>query len=150
VCKAPLSRVAATSSSQDVQPGAHRSQRCDRAAAAQDHQGTLTQSTCIRSGRCMQHAMLLHLIPFFPSPLTPHPSPPTTTTPQVKNKQPSDRQITAEQILREAKEIQLEDDFKAPKTIITGAGLRKKGACIRRPLGVSHLLVAERLCGCVC
>ncbi|KIY96204.1 Protein crooked neck, partial [Monoraphidium neglectum] len=38
---------------------------------------------------------------------------------KVKNKQPSDRQITAEQILREAKEIQLEDDFKAPKTIIT-------------------------------
>ncbi|GBF94687.1 hypothetical protein Rsub_07423 [Raphidocelis subcapitata] len=40
-------------------------------------------------------------------------------TVKVKNKQPSDRQITAEQILREAKEIQLEDDFKAPKTIIT-------------------------------
>lgn len=38
---------------------------------------------------------------------------------KVKNKQPADRQITAEQILREAKEIQLEDDFKAPKTIIT-------------------------------
>lgn len=29
---------------------------------------------------------------------------------RVKNKAPSDRQITAEQILREAKEIQLEDD----------------------------------------
>ena len=41
-------------------------------------------------------------------------------TVKVKNKQPADRQITAEQILREAKEIQLEDDFKAPKTIITG------------------------------
>ncbi|WIA40318.1 hypothetical protein OEZ86_013688 [Tetradesmus obliquus] len=38
---------------------------------------------------------------------------------KVKNKQPAQRQITAEQILREAKEIQLEDDFKAPKTIIT-------------------------------
>lgn len=38
---------------------------------------------------------------------------------KVKNKQPSDRQITAEQILREAKEIQLEDDIRAPKTIIT-------------------------------
>lgn len=37
----------------------------------------------------------------------------------VKNKQPADRQITAEQILREAKEIQLEDDRRAPKTIIT-------------------------------
>eukprot|EP00877_Chromochloris_zofingiensis_P007788 jgi/Chrzof1/3262/Cz12g18090.t1 len=39
---------------------------------------------------------------------------------KVKNKQPADRQITAEQILRESKEIQLEtEDFKAPKTIIT-------------------------------
>lgn len=37
---------------------------------------------------------------------------------KVKNKQPADRQITAEQLLREAKEIQLEDDFKKPKTII--------------------------------
>jgi crooked neck len=41
---------------------------------------------------------------------------------KVKNKQPAQRQITAEQILREAKEIQLEDDFKAPKTIITDPG----------------------------
>jgi hypothetical protein len=39
---------------------------------------------------------------------------------KVKNKAPAGRQITAEQILREAKEIQLEDDYKAPKTIITG------------------------------
>ncbi len=31
---------------------------------------------------------------------------------KVKNKQPANRQITAEQILREAKEIQLEDDYK--------------------------------------
>lgn len=38
---------------------------------------------------------------------------------KVKNKQPAQRQITAEQILREAKEIQLEDGFTAPKTIIT-------------------------------
>lgn len=37
---------------------------------------------------------------------------------KVKNKQPADRQITAEQLLREAKEIQLEDDFRKPKTII--------------------------------
>jgi hypothetical protein len=37
---------------------------------------------------------------------------------KVKNKQPAERQITAEQLLREAKEIQLEDDFKKPKTII--------------------------------
>ncbi len=37
---------------------------------------------------------------------------------KVKNKTPADRQITAEQLLREAKEIQLEDDFKKPKTII--------------------------------
>ena len=54
-----------------------------------------------------------------------HPTHPHTLTCQmpkttkVKNKQPSDRQITAEQVLREAKEIQLEDDFKAPKQIIT-------------------------------
>lgn len=39
---------------------------------------------------------------------------------KVKNKAPSDRQITAEQILREAKEIQLESDHaKAPKQYIT-------------------------------
>ena len=38
---------------------------------------------------------------------------------KVKNKQPAPRQITAEQLLREAKEIQLEGDFVAPKTIIT-------------------------------
>eukprot|EP00798_Chlamydomonas_sp_ICE-L_P019500 gene19500-26163_t len=38
---------------------------------------------------------------------------------KVKNKTASDRQITAEQIMREAKEIQLEDDHKAPKVIIT-------------------------------
>jgi hypothetical protein len=38
---------------------------------------------------------------------------------KVKNKHPADRQITAEQLLRESKEIQLEDEnFKAPKTII--------------------------------
>eukprot|EP00201_Polytomella_parva_P007276 CAMPEP_0175074526 /NCGR_PEP_ID=MMETSP0052_2-20121109/21371_1 /TAXON_ID=51329 ORGANISM="Polytomella parva, Strain SAG 63-3" /NCGR_SAMPLE_ID=MMETSP0052_2 /ASSEMBLY_ACC=CAM_ASM_000194 /LENGTH=865 /DNA_ID=CAMNT_0016342865 /DNA_START=39 /DNA_END=2639 /DNA_ORIENTATION=+ len=38
---------------------------------------------------------------------------------RVKNKQASDRQITAEQILREARESQLEDGFKAPKAFIT-------------------------------
>eukprot|EP00199_Chlamydomonas_sp_CCMP681_P001209 CAMPEP_0119102100 /NCGR_PEP_ID=MMETSP1180-20130426/957_1 /TAXON_ID=3052 ORGANISM="Chlamydomonas cf sp, Strain CCMP681" /NCGR_SAMPLE_ID=MMETSP1180 /ASSEMBLY_ACC=CAM_ASM_000741 /LENGTH=713 /DNA_ID=CAMNT_0007086327 /DNA_START=55 /DNA_END=2196 /DNA_ORIENTATION=+ len=39
---------------------------------------------------------------------------------RVVNKAPADRQITAEQILREAKEIRLEDDnFKPPKQIIT-------------------------------
>ncbi|MEW5311125.1 MAG: hypothetical protein WDW38_002865 [Sanguina aurantia] len=38
---------------------------------------------------------------------------------KVKNKQPADRQITAEQILRESKDIQLEDGFTAPKQIIT-------------------------------
>lgn len=31
---------------------------------------------------------------------------------KVKNKQPAGQQITAEQILREAKEIQLEEDIK--------------------------------------
>lgn len=40
-------------------------------------------------------------------------------TMKVKNKAAAPRQITAEQLLRESKEIQLEDDFKAPKTIIT-------------------------------
>jgi crooked neck len=30
---------------------------------------------------------------------------------KVKNKQPAGRQITAEQILRESKEIQLEDEY---------------------------------------
>lgn len=40
-------------------------------------------------------------------------------TVNVKDKRPADRQITAEQILREAKEIQLEDDFKAPRAVIT-------------------------------
>lgn len=39
---------------------------------------------------------------------------------RVKNKAAADRQITAEQLLREAKELQLEDDnFKPPKQIIT-------------------------------
>jgi crooked neck len=38
---------------------------------------------------------------------------------KVKNKAAASRQITAEQLLREAKEIQLEDDFKAPKAIIS-------------------------------
>lgn len=38
---------------------------------------------------------------------------------KVKNKQPAPRQITAEQIIREAKEIQLEEDIAKPKTIIT-------------------------------
>ena len=38
---------------------------------------------------------------------------------KVKNKSAANRQITAEQILREAKEIQLEDDHTAPKQIIT-------------------------------
>ncbi len=39
---------------------------------------------------------------------------------RVKNKAPADKQITAEQLLREAKEIQLEDDnFRPPKQIIT-------------------------------
>lgn len=37
----------------------------------------------------------------------------------VKNKAAAPRQITAEQLLRESKDIQLEDDYKAPKTIIT-------------------------------
>jgi crooked neck len=40
-------------------------------------------------------------------------------TVKVKDKRPADRQITAEQILREAKEIRLEDDIRAPKTVIT-------------------------------
>jgi crooked neck len=40
-------------------------------------------------------------------------------TTRVKNKQPADKQVTAEQLLREAKEIQLEDDYAAPKQIIT-------------------------------
>ncbi len=42
-------------------------------------------------------------------------------TTRVKNKQPADKQITAEQLLREAKDIKLEDDYKAPKQIITDA-----------------------------
>ncbi|CAD7695161.1 unnamed protein product [Ostreobium quekettii] len=40
-------------------------------------------------------------------------------TTRVKDKQPADKQITAEQILREAKELQLEDEFKPPVQIIT-------------------------------
>jgi hypothetical protein len=37
---------------------------------------------------------------------------------RVKNKAPSDRQITAEQILREAKEIRLEDEsYRPPKQV---------------------------------
>ena len=37
----------------------------------------------------------------------------------VKNKQPADQQITAEQILREAKGLMLEEGYTAPKQIIT-------------------------------
>lgn len=37
----------------------------------------------------------------------------------VRNKLPAEEQITAEQILREAKELQLEDTVKVPKQIIT-------------------------------
>lgn len=40
---------------------------------------------------------------------------------KVKNKQPASRQITAEQILREAKEIQLEDDYQVRGTGAGGA-----------------------------
>lgn len=36
----------------------------------------------------------------------------------VKNKAPAPRQITAEQILREAQEIKLEDDFRPPASVI--------------------------------
>jgi crooked neck len=39
-------------------------------------------------------------------------------TVRVKNKAPAPRQITAEQILREAKEIKLEDDFRPPASVI--------------------------------
>jgi crooked neck len=38
---------------------------------------------------------------------------------EVKNKQPADQQITAEQVLREAKALQLEDQYQKPKQIIT-------------------------------
>jgi len=37
----------------------------------------------------------------------------------VKNKQPADQQITAEQILREAKGLMLEEGYTAPKQVIT-------------------------------
>lgn len=40
-------------------------------------------------------------------------------TTRVKDKQPAETQITAEQILRTAKELQLEDEFKPPKQTIT-------------------------------
>lgn len=65
----------------------------------------------------------------------PSSNPPTRCRPQVKNKQPANRQITAEQILRESKEIQLEDGFSAPRTIITDPEelaeyrLRKRKEC---------------------
>ena len=38
---------------------------------------------------------------------------------EVKNKAPAEQQITAEQIVREAKDLQLEDAYQKPKTIIT-------------------------------
>lgn len=38
---------------------------------------------------------------------------------EVKNKQPADQQITAEQVLREAKELQLEDQYTKPKQVIS-------------------------------
>lgn len=52
-------------------------------------------------------------------------------TMKVKSKAAAPRQITAEQILREAKEIQLEDDFKAPKTIITDPEELAEYRCVR-------------------
>jgi len=41
---------------------------------------------------------------------------------RVKDKQPAERQITAEQILRTAKELQLEDDVRPPKQLISAPG----------------------------
>eukprot|EP00892_Ulva_mutabilis_P002068 jgi/Ulvmu1/11862/UM081_0020.1 len=38
---------------------------------------------------------------------------------EIKNKQPADQQITAEQVLREAKELQLEDQYTKPKQVIS-------------------------------
>lgn len=38
---------------------------------------------------------------------------------EVKNKQPAEQQITAEQVIREAKELQLEDNYTKPKQVIT-------------------------------
>lgn len=43
-------------------------------------------------------------------------------TTRVKDKRPAERQITAEQILRTAKELQLEDDVRPPRQIITAPG----------------------------
>ena len=37
----------------------------------------------------------------------------------MKNKQPAEQQITAEQVLREAKALQLEDNYIKPKQVIT-------------------------------
>lgn len=38
---------------------------------------------------------------------------------EIKNKQPAEQQITAEQVLREAKELQLEDQYTKPKQVIS-------------------------------
>lgn len=59
-------------------------------------------------------------------------------TMKVKNKAAASRQITAEQILRESKEIQLEDDFKAPKTIITDPEELAEYRCVSRQAGGVH------------
>lgn len=72
----------------------------------------------------------------------------------VKNKQPAERQITAEQLLRESKEIQLEDDFKKPKTIINDPEelaeyrlkKRKEFEDLARRVGRFNLTVWVKVC----
>jgi hypothetical protein len=54
---------------------------------------------------------------------------------KVKNKAAAPRQVTAEQLLRESKEIQLEDDYKAPKTIITDPEELAEYRCVEQSAG---------------
>jgi crooked neck len=67
-------------------------------------------------------------------------------TMKVKSKAAAPRQITAEQLLRESKEIQLEDDYKAPKTIITDPEELAEYRCVFKVHGMCCLCWGIRSC----
>jgi len=70
-------------------------------------------------------------------------------TMKVKSKAAASRQITAEQILRESKEIQLEDDFKAPKTIITDPEELAEYRCVCQVRQAVYTWARRVTCGCM-
>jgi hypothetical protein len=71
-------------------------------------------------------------------------------TMKVKNKAAAPRQITAEQLLRESKEIQLEDDYKAPKTIITDPEELAEYRCVWQTAGAPGGAACAGACAVAC